>query len=116
MSFSLGQPSVAYRTDHMVEKFQRMKEGGVVYEGGVMDRMKSFWKDFSRFKDGGVVSPQSGAYGLPGPKFGLMPVKDRFQLMKEGGVAPTFELKNVPVHAPSDYFLNHQLNYNKLYV
>lgn len=106
MSFSLGQPSVAYRTDHMVEKFQRMEEGGVV----------SFLHKFTGWKDGGVISPQSGAYGVPGPKFGLMPVKDRFQLMKEGGVAPTFELKNVPVHAPSDYFLNHQLNYNKLYV
>jgi hypothetical protein len=58
---------------------------------------KSVW-NWLGLKEGGVVAPQSAAFSVAGPKYSLMPIKDRVVLMKEGGVVTDFKLKNYPVN------------------
>lgn len=105
MSFSFQQPAVAYRTEHQPELY----------------RNYGMFKDsIAGYQDGGKVNPQSGSFAI-GPKFGLMPVKDRygleqpkFALLSQGAFIPDFGLKGNSMQAPSNYFLKHQLNYGKL--
>lgn len=60
-------------------------------------------------KEGGIVSmAQAGSFATVAPKYSLMPIKDRVVMMKEGGVVPTFMLKNYPYNRDSDRILAFQ--------
>lgn len=108
MSFAFNQPSVAYRTDHLPELYRSY---------GSYHATKD---SIAGYQDGGKVNPQTGGFSF-GPKFGLMPVKDRygleqpkFAMLSQGAFIPDFGLKANPMQNPSNYFLKHQLNYGKL--
>lgn len=76
-----------------------LKKAGAIAAAGIgKSFIDGIAKGLTGMKDGGVVHSQAASFATVGPKYSVMPIKDRVVLMKDGGVVSKFELRPQPLY------------------